>query len=110
MKFHTAPSGPPTDFNAEALSSNSLRVSWNPPPQEEQNGVITHYVVTITNLNDGVEIEDVVFNTSLVVSSLDPHTEYEVYVVAATDAGAGPPTTPLTLHTHEDGKQFSCRT
>ena len=71
---------------------------------EEQNGLITHYVVTITNLNDGVEIEHNLLNTSLVVSGLDPHTEYEVYVRSATAAGTGPPTSSLSVHTFEDGK------
>jgi hypothetical protein len=97
-----APSGPPTNFNVEALSSNSLQATWNPPLQEQQNGAITYYAVTATNLNDGVEREDVVSNTSLTVFSLEPHTEYEVYVLAATTAGTGPPTSPLIVHTHED--------
>ena len=61
-------------------------------------------MVTVTNLNDGVEREDVVSNTSLMVFSLEPHTEYDVNVLAATTAGTGPPTNPLTVHTHEDGK------
>ena len=101
---YTAPSGPPTNFNVKALSSDSLQVTWNPPLPEEQNGIITHYVVTITNLNNGVEMEHIVGNTSIVVSLLDPHTQYDVFVLAATAAGIGPATSPLSVHTHEDGK------
>ena len=88
----------------EVLSSDSLLVSWNPPLLQDQNGIITHYTVTITNLNNGNTLEHTVFNNSLEVYSLDPHTEYEVYVLAATTAGSGPPTVPLSVHTHEDGK------
>ena len=107
LTFYTVPRGPPTNFSVAALSSNSLHISWDPPLPEEQNGVVTHYVVTITNLNDGLEREHIVLNTSLMVYSLDPHTEYEVYVTAATAVGAGPPTVPLSAHTHEDGMSFT---
>ena len=101
--FVTEPSGPPTNFTVKVLSSDSLLVSWNPPLLQDQNGIITHYTVTITNLNSGNTLEHTVFNNSLEVYSLDPHTEYEVYVLAATTAGSGPPTVPLSVHTQEDG-------
>ena len=99
-----APSGPPTHFDVKAISSTSLNVSWSPPLPEHQNGVITNYTIIITDLDDENEIDYVILNHSLTVSSLDPHTAYGITVFAATSSGIGPQTDALTVHTHEDGK------
>lgn len=37
------PADPPVNVTAEAASSRSLIVRWEPPPKESQNGVITGY-------------------------------------------------------------------
>ncbi len=39
------PSDPPQNFTAEADSSRSLIVRWEPPPKESQNGIITGYKI-----------------------------------------------------------------
>ena len=98
-----APSGPPTNVKVKPISSNSLDIFWDPPLSAEQNGVITNYTVIVNDLDNDVTLVYVVSNTSLTVSLLDSHTDYEVYVFATTSGGNGPPSNPHTVRTHEDG-------
>ena len=49
----TAPSGPPTDVVATALSATTVSVSWQPPALLDQNGVITAYQVVLVDTSDG---------------------------------------------------------
>jgi len=39
------PSQPPENVNAMAVTSQSILVLWNPPPQSEQNGVLVGYKI-----------------------------------------------------------------
>lgn len=45
--FYVAPSGPPTNVTAKAISITELNISWKPPSWLEQNGIITAYEVLI---------------------------------------------------------------
>lgn len=42
----TVPSMPPADIRCAALSSQSLQVSWQPPPTEHCNGILQGYKLT----------------------------------------------------------------
>lgn len=48
-----APSGAPTDFQAQALSSTSLQITWNPPEALERNGIITGYEILLVDAQNG---------------------------------------------------------
>ena len=40
-----SPSGPPRQIAVEAVSSTQLTVSWEPPPEDQWNGILLgHYV------------------------------------------------------------------
>ena len=41
------PSGSPVNVTVRAVSSTSLLVSWQPPEQLEQNGIITGFKVQV---------------------------------------------------------------
>lgn len=47
LHIRIAPSGPPTNVTAEAISTTELNISWQPPPWLEQNGIITAFKVLI---------------------------------------------------------------
>ena len=100
---YTAPDSPPSNFAAIALSSRSIHLTWSAPPVEDQNGVITGYVVNITEL--GTEEVTVVSTESLNLTlySLTPFTTYSSLVTAQTVAGSGPATHLLSVTTHEEG-------
>ena len=42
---HTVPGAPPQLVKAYAESSTSIRVVWQPPPENKRNGRITYYKV-----------------------------------------------------------------
>ena len=48
LSLFVAPSGPPTDVTAAALSSTSLLIIWQPPESFERNGIITAYQIHVT--------------------------------------------------------------
>jgi len=49
----TAPSGPPINVVATALSATAVMVSWQSPALLDQNGVITSYQVVLVYANNG---------------------------------------------------------
>ena len=92
----------------DGTSSSSIALSWNPPLEEERNGIITNYVVTYgrhgADPQDLVQLTSSTANTTL--TALSPYTAYTVTVAASTGAGVGPPSPQLSLTTAEDGKLF----
>lgn len=42
----TVPSMPPEDVRCAALSSQSLQITWQPPPTEHCNGLLQGYKLT----------------------------------------------------------------
>lgn len=85
-----------------------MNITWSPPLPENQNGIITHYTVNITDLDTGAyDIIETPSNT-LSVLSLQPHTAYGIIIYASTGGGDGPATIPITVQTHEDGKPCIC--
>ena len=52
LDFTIAPSAPPRDVNAQAYSSTSMQVSWLPPPEGSQNGIIVGYQLWLNSSTD----------------------------------------------------------
>lgn len=101
-----APSGPPTNVTVDALSSSSIFITWSPPDQAEQNGIIKHYIVNVTELQYGDSIEYYsVVEQELTVTSLHPHYDYHCLVAAVT-VESGPYSTPYLVTTLQDGKHM----
>lgn len=48
----SVPSLPPGTLNCSALSSQSVRVTWEPPPMRGRNGVLQGYRVTYAPVTD----------------------------------------------------------
>ena len=82
---HAAPSGPPQSVEHTILSPTSLRLTWDPPRIEHQNGAISSYHV---QLNDTAGVRTVT-GTSYTANNLRPGTIYG-YRVAAFTVGLGP--------------------
>ena len=82
-------------------SNYTMDVSWEIPT--EPNGVITSYTVkwcqadrVVNSIGDpGVRMcinrTDTVLSTSFTIPGLDAYTYYNIYVVASTEIGPGPP-------------------
>ncbi|XP_063366960.1 cell adhesion molecule Dscam2 [Cydia amplana] len=100
------PSLPPGSLQCTALSSQSVRVAWEPPPTRGRNGVLQGYRVTYAPVTDWYGNEDAVtkqisgLHTTL--SGLRRYTNYSVTVCAFTAAGDGVRAAPVYCHTEED--------
>lgn len=53
IRHSLAPSGPPLNIRASALSDSAIVITWDPPAPLERNGIITGYIVNITGIQDG---------------------------------------------------------
>ena len=66
-------------------------MSWQPPPEEDHNGVITSYVIQYTRVgtSDTMSVT-VTSGTTHTISGLVAFVEYSVEVAAMTVNGIGP--------------------
>ena len=94
---------PPAPQNVSGVptGSTSLSLYWSPSPNyQNQSGRIRYYHINIT---DATTRRFTTNNTQLTVSSLHPYSTYQCTVAAVTVA-QGPPSTPITIQTYQDGK------
>lgn len=101
--FPLVPSGSPQNLVVVAESSRSLRLTWEPPFEENRNGLIISYTVFIV-ADDGTSLELMATGTSIVATNLRPFTTYTCSVAASTSVGRGPSTPTFLFTTPEDGE------
>ena len=98
------PTGPPTNVLATPTSTRSISLSWSPPRRELQNGIITHYLVTVSSAATGTistrNVSSVQQTVS--ISGLSPYTVYNCTVQAET-VGLGPASDVVVVSTPQDG-------
>ena len=47
-----APSAPPRNVDVQVINSTSIEVSWSPPPDNDQNGIIIGYQLWVNSSTD----------------------------------------------------------
>uniref|UniRef100_A0A674KGR0 Receptor-type tyrosine-protein phosphatase S n=1 Tax=Terrapene triunguis TaxID=2587831 RepID=A0A674KGR0_9SAUR len=105
--MQSKPSAPPQDISCTSPSSTSILVSWQPPPVEKQNGIITEYSIKYIGI-DGEddkphEILGIASDTTqYLLEQLEKWTEYRISVTAHTDVGPGPESLSILIRTDED--------
>ena len=98
------PTGPPQVVEVRSESSTTLTLSWQPPAPENQNGIILHYIVNITEMETGIVFSYTAVNTTIfAVPALHPFYNYTC-IVAAVTVGVGPYSAPAVIQMPEDGK------
>ena len=102
-----APSGFPRNFSASVVTTHSLFLVWNPPPPEDQNGVVIRYRVNVTVLGTIEMYQLSSVNSSITVLSLRPYTTYIFTIAAETAVGVGPFSGAYTVMTATDGKKHA---
>lgn len=85
------------------MTSQSVELSWSPPPPEERNGIITGYVATLVRRDTGSQYQLTSPTTSITFTTLTPFTGYTVTIAASTAIGLGPQSTQLNFISDEDG-------
>ena len=102
------PGAPPQMVNAYPESSTSLRIVWEPPPENKQNGVIAYYkifyVPKTRSDSEATVIEIKNANArEFVIDELMKWAGYRVWMLAGTSVGDGPKSAPIEIQTDEDG-------
>ena len=93
------------------VSSTETRVTWEPVPEIDQNGIITQYEVRYTPLTTfgGLISENSTFVdvsiTEITLTDLQEFVEYNISVRAYTSAGPGPFSPGEVAQTAEAGKR-----
>ena len=101
------PGAPPDLVKAFAESSSSIRVAWQPPPENKQNGKITYYkifyVPTKRSESEAVTVEIKADKREFIIDELRKWAEYKIWMLAGTQIGDGPISYPVIVKTDEDG-------
>ena len=98
------PSGAPENIISTSLSSTSVQLSWNPPLDDQQNGIITEYYVNVTELETGMTSQLIVSGgNQLLIDTLHPYYVYNFFISAATNVGQGPYSPMFSIQTLQDG-------
>ena len=99
------PTGPPQGVEVQSEDPTTLVLSWQPPAPENQNGIIVHYIINITEMETGRLLSFTAVNTTtLSVPTLHPFYTYSC-IVAAVTVGLGPYSATVEVKLPEDGKQ-----
>lgn len=101
------PEAPPQNANCVALSSQSIKISWNEPPLQFHGGVIQGYKILYSPISqdDEVPITNEVKRTSSLetyLHALYKATNYSVQVLAYTSSGDGDSTSTFHCSTEDD--------
>ena len=102
--MHAVPSDTPTNLQGLAISSTSIRLTWEPPRPEDQNGIIQAYNITIVEVPTGrmMYFREDGMDSLLTVNSLHPYYTYQCSISAET-IGSGPAAN-ISVTTHQGGE------
>lgn len=103
--FFVAPSAPPQNVMATALSSTSAKLFWLPPTSDQQNGIIREYSVIKVTLPSGHLEELTATEAEIVIDHLQPYTPY-IFVVAAKTVALGPFSDQVKLEMPEESRHY----
>ena len=96
LPWHAVPTSAPQNVNVTTIGSSVVRVTWEPPVFDTQNGLIRFYVLRITEIETETQLSITVTDTLQTnVSDLHPVYNYELQV-AATTVDTGPFSEPIT--------------
>ena len=97
------PNASPQNLSHTAVNSTSVDLSWSPPPTEDHNGIIRHYIVRVVVENTEEMFTLSTTHQQITIESLHPYYIYNFSVSAVTVA-PGPYSEPHTVQTLPDGK------
>ena len=99
LKFFVVPN-PPENIAASVVNSTTVEVTWDPP--SITNGILRYYTVVYGSSDDMEMMEVNSSDVTVLVSGLDPFTNYTFYVLAVTVLPSEP-SNNVTVVTDEAG-------
>ena len=98
-----APTSSPVGVATSSVSSRSIQLTWNPPPDDQINGIIQHYIVKVQVAESQEQTQHQTSSLQFTLTDLQPYCTHTIEVAAFTIA-LGPFSEPLTVLTPEDGE------
>lgn len=86
------------------MTPTSIKLSWEVPSKENQNGDIIGYHVNVTEVHTNTSFQLTTTNTVIHINSLHSFYSYKIQVVAYNVIGNGPYSTAIYETTSEAGK------
>ena len=102
FSMHAAPTAAPRDLKMHP-SPRSALVTWDPPPVEDWNGIVTQYRIYSSSTGYAT-----IYDNHCELTSLTPLTLYTVRVAAVTSGGTGYYTSYMTFYTSKHSLQCMC--
>uniref|UniRef100_A0A146KTM2 Down syndrome cell adhesion molecule-like protein Dscam2 n=1 Tax=Lygus hesperus TaxID=30085 RepID=A0A146KTM2_LYGHE len=100
------PEQPPHDPGCTTLTSETIRVSWTPPPAVSANGVIKGYKVIYgpseTWYDEKSKDSKITASSETIIHGLKKFTNYSMQVLAYTAGGDGVRSSPIHCQTEQD--------
>ena len=107
----SVPSQAPVNFTVIAVTSTSITATWQPPPADSRNGIITGFKLFYKERGSAGPTNTEQINNkatfSKTVTGLLKYTEYEFKVLAFTSVGDGPNSSVTIERTKADGEYIS---
>ena len=101
------PSGPPRNLATTDVTSCSISLTWDPPTAANQNGIIQTYIINMTVLESGENIQLMSNSTEIDFVMLHPYYTYS-FVISTVTIGPGPPSSAYNVITAEEGNLHLC--
>ena len=99
------PSSPPVNVILMSAHPASLDLSWQPPPEIDQNGPITGYEIQYTMVGSNVIMNETISSGNMyTITELRPFVNYSVVMAAITVNGTGPFSSPVIELSGHEGK------
>ena len=98
----SVPSDVPLNLLVVPVNATSVRLSWDPPLPEHQNGPIEAYHIAITETDTDAQLQHISTENSTIIGPLHPFYTYK-FSVAAVTVQVGPFTSQVTLQLPEAG-------
>ena len=97
-----APSGSVSQLLGSPVNSQTILLSWLPPPLLQHNGIIRYFTVYNTETDTGVVNNYTSSFSNITLVDLHPYYTYRLVVHAVT-VREGPPSDPVMVQTLEAG-------
>ena len=91
------------------MTSHSISLTWDPPTAANQNGIIRTYIINMTVLESGENVQLMSNSTDSDFVMLHPYYTY-TFIISAVTIGPGPPSAVHSVITAEEGNLHLCLT
>ena len=91
LSLHTAPEASPMNIVVEAVDTQSVKISWSPPPTHLQNGIIRNHLILYHPVASPDRVSEVASGVSEALLSMPPGPGVSYnFTVAAVTVARGP--------------------